>query len=94
MTLSFTTSRRFIPTLSKAEPYATPAYSFLKSLSKALRASSALREAGGPELVEVVGGGAEGPAVPSRATVTRGLKETQLLALSFTGMRTGMGFRH
>ena len=70
-----------------------PAYSFLKSLSKALRASSALRDAGGPELVEDGGGGAV-PAVPSRATVTRGLKEMQSLALSFTGMRTGIGFRH
>jgi hypothetical protein len=69
-------------------------YSFLKSLSKALRASSALREAGGPELFAVGGGGAEGPAVPSRATVTRGLKEAHSLALSFEGMRTGMGFRH
>jgi len=53
-----------------------------------------LRDIGGPELGEAEGGGAEGPAVPSRATVTRGLKETQVLALSFTGMRTGIGFRH
>ena len=80
--------------MHKAEPYATLSYSFLKSLSKALRASSALRDIGGPELGEAEGGGAEGPAVPSRATVTRGLKEAQSLALSFTGMRTGMGFRH
>jgi hypothetical protein len=32
--------------------------------------------------------------VPSRATVTRGVNEMQSLALSFTGMRTGIGFRH
>ena len=69
-------------------------YSFLKSLSKALRASSALRGAGGPELGAADGGGAEAPAVPSRATVTRGVNEVQSLALSFTGMRTGIGFRH
>ena len=34
------------------------------------------------------------PAVPSRATVTRGVNEMHSLALSFTGMRTGIGFRH
>lgn len=39
-------------------------------------------------------GMAEAPAVPSRATVTRGVKEAQSLALSFNGIRTGMGFRH
>ena len=44
--------------------------------------------------MEAVGGGADGPAVPSRATVTRGVNEMQSLALSFTGMRTGIGFRH
>ena len=76
------------------KPEAYPTYSFLNSLSKALRASSALRDAGGPELVENEGGGGAEPAVPSRATVTRGVKEMQSLALSFTGMRTGMGFRH
>src|ERR1700686_2405285 len=69
-------------------------YSFLKSLSKALRGWAALRGAGGPEFVAEVGGGAEGPAVPSRATVTRGVNEMQSLALSFIGIRTGIGFRH
>ena len=32
--------------------------------------------------------------VPSRATVTRGVKEMQSLLLSFEGIRTGMGLRH
>jgi len=73
------------------KPEAYPTQIFLKSLSKALRASSALRGAGGPA---DGGGGAEAPAVPSRATVTRGLNEMQSFALSFTGMRTGIGFRH
>jgi len=67
-------------------------YNFLKSRSKALRASSGLRGAGGPGLT---GGVTAGPfAVPSRATVTRGLNSVHSLALSFTAMRTGMGFRH
>ena len=70
-------------------------YNFLKSLSKALRASSALRGAAGPALALAGGGGAaEAPAVPSRATVTRGAKKVHSLALSFTGIRTGIGFRH
>ena len=72
-----------------------PSYNFLKSLSKALLASSALRGAGGPALLFAEGGGAEdAPAVPSRATVTRGAKKVHSLALSFTGIRTGMGLRH
>jgi len=70
-------------------------YNFLKSLSNALRASSALRGAGGPELAaEAEGDGADGPEVPSRATVTLGVNDVQSLALSFTGIRTGIGFRH
>ena len=67
--------------------------SFLKSLSKALRASSALRGAGGPAFSEA-GGGADWLVVPSRATVTRGVKSVHWLFLSFSGMRTGIGFRH
>src|ERR1019366_25369 len=67
-------------------------YSFLKSLSKALRASSELRGAGGPTFT---GGGAGWlPAVPSRATVTRGVNRLHAFILSFTGIRAGMGFRH
>lgn len=38
------------------------------------------------------GGGAL--AVPSRATVTRGVNRAQTLALSFMAIRTGIGFRH
>ena len=33
-------------------------------------------------------------AVPSRATVTRGVNKVHSLALSFDGIRTGIGFRH
>ena len=68
--------------------------SFLKSLSNALRASSALRGSGGPALSEGAGIGADWLVVPSRATVTRGVKSGHWLVLSFKGMRTGMGFRH
>jgi hypothetical protein len=74
--------------------FAGPAYSFLKSLSNALRASSALRGAGGPA------GEGEVPCevpfveTPSRATVTRGLKRVQSFDLSFTAMRTGIGLAH
>ena len=67
------------------------AYDFLKSLSKALRASSAFRGAGGP-----AGGGAGCPLLetPSRAMVTRGAKSGQSLALSFTAILAGIGLRH
>ena len=34
------------------------------------------------------------PAGASRATVTRGENSAQSLALSFTGIRTGIGFKH
>jgi uncharacterized damage-inducible protein DinB len=61
---------------------------FLKSLSKALRAASG--EVGAS--TTGLGGGAE--ALPSRATVTRGENSVHSLALSFSGIRTGMGFRH
>jgi len=78
---------------------------FLKSRSNALRASSAFRGAGGPlcdewlecEGVEFeldVGEGAGVLAVPSRATVTRGVNEVHSFALSFDGIRTGIGLRH
>ena len=68
------------------------AYSgFLNSASKALRASEELRGPW-PLLAEGAGGGAEGDA--SRATVTRGSNSVHSLALSFDGMRTGIGFRH
>jgi hypothetical protein len=33
-------------------------------------------------------------AVPSRATVTRGMKSAQAFVLSFTAIRAGIGFRH
>jgi hypothetical protein len=72
-------------------------YSFLNSLSKALRASSGLRgagaaPAGGPG---GAGGAAEAPlVVPSRATVTRGVNSAQSFRLSFIAIRTGMGLRH
>jgi hypothetical protein len=60
----------------------------LNSASKALRASLGLRGA-----VPLVGGGAElGDA--SRATVTLGSNNVHSLALSFSGMRTGIGFKH
>ena len=69
-------------------------YSFLNNLSNALRASSALRGAGGPALTAADGGGAEAPFVPSRATVTRGANREQSLVLSLIAMRTGIGFMH
>jgi hypothetical protein len=69
----------------------------LNNLSKALRASSAFRGAGGPDWWDEDGPpfGAGAPFdVPSRATVTRGVKRLQVLALSFGTMRTGIGFMH
>src|ERR1039457_7421987 len=66
-------------------------YSFLKSLSKAWRASSELRGAGGPTSIGTAAGTL---LVPSRATVTRGINELHSLTLSFMAMRTGMGLRH
>jgi len=61
---------------------------FLNSASKALRASLGLRGT-----APLVCGGAEfGDA--SRATVTRGSNKVHLLALSFSAMRTGIGFKH
>ena len=62
---------------------------FLNRASKALRASPGLRGAG-PFAGE--GAGAEGEA--SRATVTRGSNNVHSLALSFTAILTGMGFKH
>jgi hypothetical protein len=62
---------------------------FLNSALKALRASVELR---GVWSFTGAGGGAEGDA--SRATVTRGSNNVHSLALSFSGMRTGIGFRH
>src|ERR1051326_31611 len=67
-------------------------YSFLNRRSKALRASSALRGAGGPACTG--GAAAERPLlVPSRATVTRGLNRLQVLALSLIAIRPGIGVR-
>jgi len=86
-------------TVSKADvgmtADATPAVQvFLNSLSKALRASSRLRGIGGPGF-ETWGPAAAAPfEVPSRATVTLGRNRPQSLALSFTGIRRGIGFRH
>ena len=46
-------------------------------------------------MLERGGGGADGMHdVPSSATVTRGVNSVHSLALSLTGMRTGIGFRH
>ena len=64
---------------------------FLNSASNALRASPGLRGAG-PCPLTGEGGWAEGDA--SRATVTRGSNSVHSLALSFTGILTGMGFKH
>ena len=70
-------------------------YGFLNNRSKALRASSAFRGAGGPPVMCGGGGGAEAPLdVPSRATVTRGANSVQVFVLSFSGIRTGIGFMH
>ena len=65
------------------------AYYFLNNALKALRASLELR---GASLLTGEGAGAEGDE--SRATVTRGENNVHSLAWSFTGMRTGMGFKH
>src|SRR5262245_29835208 len=54
-------------------------YSFLNSLSNALRASSAFRGAGGPALTAGDGTAADDPFVPSRATVTLGVKSEHSL---------------
>ena len=62
---------------------------FLKSASKALRAALGLR---GVWPLEGVGAGAEGDE--SLATVTRSSNSVHSLALSFTGILTGMGFKH
>lgn len=76
--------------------YRAMCYSFLKSLSNALRASSGLRGAGPP----AAGPGDAGVAgerplvVPSRATVTRGVNNAQSFRLSLMAIRTGTGFRH
>ena len=69
-----------------------PRYSFLNNLSKALRASSGFRGAGGPPCPK--GWEPEPFEVPSRATVTRGVNRLHSLAPSFTAMRTGIGFEH
>ena len=60
---------------------------FLKSRSKALRAASG-------EVGASIGGGGGAAALPSRATVTRGENNVHSFALSFTGIRTGIGFMH
>jgi len=72
------------------------AYVFLNSRSNAFRASSALRGAGGPPVMcDAGGGGADVPFdVPSLATVTRGVNRVQVFVLSFSGIRTGIGFMH
>src|SRR5215471_13837293 len=67
-----TSSKRIECLIHSQRPFAWPialqgwgktrgAYSFLKSLSKAFRASSALRGAGGPAFTAGEGGGAEAP---------------------------------
>ncbi len=68
----------------------TRAY-FLNSRSNALRASLALRWLA---LISGTGGFCEALPEASRATVTRGENNGQVLALSLTGMRTGIGFTH
>ena len=61
---------------------------FLNSLSNALRAAS---DEPGASTIGLGGGAA---ALPSRATVTRGENRVHSLALSFSGMRAGIGFKH
>ena len=68
-------------------PSAHPDY-FLKSLSNAERAAS------GDVGASTIGLGGGAAALPSRATVTRGENNAQSLALSLTGIRTGIGFKH
>lgn len=65
---------------------------FLKRLSNAARASSALRGAATFPLSPTFTTGAEGST--SRATVTRGEKSWHVFAWSFMAMRSGIGFRH
>jgi len=61
---------------------------FLNNRSKALRAAS------GEPGESIVGPGGGAAALPSRATVTRGWNKAHSLALSFSGIRTGIGFKH
>ena len=61
---------------------------FLNSASKALRASLEFRGAW------PLAGGAGAAGDASRATVTRGSNSVQSLALSFTAILIGIGFKH
>jgi len=64
---------------------------FLNRLSKAARASLALRGSTICGTGAATGCGAE---TPSRATVTRGLNSSHVLTVPFGEIRTGTGFRH
>ena len=64
---------------------------FLNKLSKAARASLALRGVG---VLSTTRFEDDGGAAASRATVTMGEKNSHVLAWSFTGMRTGIGLWH
>jgi hypothetical protein len=71
------------------EPMFSGGY-FLNKLSKAARAALALRGAG----VFSTTRWADAGAGASRATVTIAIKNSQVLAWSFMGMRTGTGLWH
>ena len=64
---------------------------FLNKLSKAARASLALR---GARVVLFSAGLLDGPAGSSRATVNMGVKKSHVFAWSLRGIRSGIGFRH
>lgn len=79
---------------TSAQRGAASKHYFLNKLSNAARASFALRGAG-MMLPLATGDCAAGPAgAASRATVTRGENNSQVLAWSFTAIRVGIGFRH
>jgi len=70
---------------------ALPAY-FLNKLSKAARASVALRGEAAIPLSPTFATLPDGSA--SRATVTRGEKSSHVFIWSFSAIRAGIGFRH
>lgn len=64
----------------------------MKRLSNAVRASLGVR--GGCVTGFFAGAFPEDAGATSRATVTRGLKSSQVFAASLGEMRTGTGFKH